>query len=121
MKTPESFRVQRPPKYVSNPGDGFGAFIVPAHKAPGRRELHIIACDGLDTGWDHVSVSLDNCKSKTPTWEEMCFVKDLFFEPEDCVVQFHPPQSKYVNHHHGVLHLWRQISGTFPLPPKICV
>ena len=30
-------------------------------------------------GWEHVSVSY---RKRCPTWEEMCRVKDMFFEPE---------------------------------------
>ena len=52
-----------------------------------------------------ISVSLvDRC----PTWQEMCGVKRRFFEPEDCVVQYHPPESTYVNDHPYCLHLWRR-------------
>lgn len=54
--------------------------------------------------WEHVSVSLEN---RCPTWDEMCFVKDLFWEPEECVIQYHPPRSKYVNNHPYVLHMWK--------------
>lgn len=65
------------------------------------------------SGWDHVSVGR---KDRIPLWVEMCWIKDRFFAPEDCVVQFHPPASKYVNTHPNVLHLWRQQDGAFPLP-----
>jgi hypothetical protein len=47
----------------------------------------------------------------------MCFVKDLFWDEEECVVQFHPPKSKYVNHHTRCLHLWKQIGVVVPMPP----
>lgn len=64
-------------------------------------------------GWDHVSVSLAN---RCPTWDEMCAVKERFFEPEDCVVQYHPRASEYVNLHAYCLHLWRWQDGEFPRP-----
>lgn len=57
-------------------------------------------------------------------WEgtsEMCKVKDLFWGEEDCVVQFHPPKSVYVNNHEFVLHLWRKIGSQFETPPGILV
>lgn len=120
MKVPEEFRRSHAPPYISRPGDLFGCFIIPGHKAPGRRQLNIIACDGLDTGWDHVSVSLDNSRNKPPTWDEMCFVKDLFWNEDEWVVQFHPAKADYVNKHPGVLHLWKSVQP-FPTPPKICV
>lgn len=56
------------------------------------------------SGWDHVSVSL---ATRTPTWEEMCWVKRLWFLPEEVVMQLHPAESEYVNYHPFCLHLWR--------------
>ena len=69
-------------------------------------------------GWEHVSVSH---KDRCPTWEEMCKVKDLFFNPEEVVVQFHPRQSEYVNVHPHCLHLWRKSGEDFDTPPVIYV
>lgn len=66
-------------------------------------------------GWDHASVSKHK---RVPTWDEMCFVKDMFFNPDECVIQYHPPQSEYVNIHPNCLHLWRQQNGCPPLPPS---
>jgi hypothetical protein len=75
-----------------------------------------IASDG--GGWEHVSVSLpDRC----PTWEEMSFIKAIFWDDEDCVVQFHPPKSEYVNNHLFCLHLWRPTDRELPQPPSIFV
>jgi hypothetical protein len=52
----------------------------------------------------------------------MCAVKDLFWNDEDVVVQFHPAKSTYVNNHPGCLHLWRCTDGReFPTPPEILV
>jgi len=69
-------------------------------------------------GWEHVSVSLKS--KKIPNWEEMCFVKDLFFGDEECVVQYHPPKSEYVNNVNA-LHLWRKQGYDFPRPDSILV
>ena len=55
-------------------------------------------------GWDHISISL---RHRCPTWEEMCWVKNLFFDPDDVVMQLHPAKSQYVNYHPYCLHLWR--------------
>lgn len=81
-----------------------------------RYILTVMASDQM--GWDHVSVSLPN---RTPTWAEMCFVKDLFFDDEETVIQFHPPKSEYVNFHPYVLHLWRPHDTKIQLPPSIMV
>lgn len=75
--------------------------------------LGIVVSDGA--GWDHVSVSL---QSRCPTWQEMSFVKDLFFEPHEAAMQLHPPQSEYVNHHEYCLHIWRPHDKRIPLPPS---
>ena len=68
--------------------------------------------------WEHVSVSL---KHRCPNWQEMCFVKDLFWSEDELVVQFHPPRSDYVNHHPYCLHLWRPLDGHIRTPPSIFV
>jgi hypothetical protein len=94
-----------------------GAFVV---FGPCGEELRIIASEGgrsVAKGWEHVSVST---RRRTPNWREMSFVKDLFWDDEECVVQFHPPRSEYVNNHPHVLHLWRHVDG-HALPPSILV
>jgi hypothetical protein len=88
--------------------------------------LRVVVCNAelhervakVSEGWDHVSVSRID---KTPTWEEMCFVKDLFFDADECVMQLHPPKSEYVNNHPHCLHLWRPGRTPMPMPPKVCV
>jgi Uma2 family endonuclease len=53
-----------------------------------------------------------------PDWALMCAIKAIFWGPEDCVVQYHPKASEYVNNHLNVLHLWREIDREFPQPPS---
>lgn len=87
----------------------------------GKVDFCCIASDGM--GWEHVSArakGLDG-KERVPTWEEMCWLKDFFWEPEECVVQFHPKKSEYVNNHPCVLHLWRSTEMEFPQPDSILV
>lgn len=104
---PEKYR----DKSYSNADDGAnGLFWIPM---PKWQKLKVIVSDG--GGWDHVSVSLQN---RTPHWEEMCHVKDLFFEPFETVVQFHPSIEEYVNNHPYCLHLWRSQTDLHELPPS---
>lgn len=110
---PDRFRVRRG-QFASADGDNFGAFFVPG--GLGAAPLRVIASDGA--GWEHVSVSLPN---RCPTWTEMAYVKSLFWDDEDCVVQYHPPRSEYVNQHPYCLHLWRPVEQVIPLPPSILV
>lgn len=90
-----------------------GMFVV---KVSHGQRLKVKATDQL--GWEHVSVSRDD---RTPTWSEMCQVKDMFWDEEDCVVQYHPPKSDYVNNHLFCLHLWRPIGIELPRPPSFMV
>lgn len=69
-------------------------------------------------GWEHVSFSFRN---RCPSWDEMCLMKDIFWSDEECVVQYHPPKSEYVNRHPFCLHLWKPIGQEYPMPPKIFV
>jgi hypothetical protein len=95
-----------------------GVFVVPPLR--GGRWLYCIVSDGM--GWDHVSVHvLDGKKTHTPTWSEMCYVKEIFWDDEDVVMQLHPKRSEYVNNHPNVLHLWRPTSAEIPTPPRILV
>lgn len=82
----------------------------------------IIASDGLGweelLAWEHVSVSK---RDSVPTWQEMCMVKELFFGPDDWVMQLHPPKNKNINLFEHCLHLWRPIHAKIPVPPSILV
>lgn len=91
-----------------------GCFIIPA---PMGMNYACIAAVGK--GWEHVSVHMFHDKQlKTPTWDEMCHVKDMFWSKEDTVLQFHPSKSNYINIHNHTLHLWRPIGIDFPMPPQ---
>lgn len=71
-----------------------------------------------DIDWEHVSVSLAN---RCPTWDEMCFVKNLFWKEDETVIQFHPKKSKYKNLMPYCLHLWKKIGVEYELPNDIFV
>ena len=91
-----------------------GCFVIESIKK--GRTLYVIASNGM--GWEHVSVHvLDGKEQRTPTWREMCFIKDLFWDGEDVVIQYHPMKSEYVNNHPFTLHLWRPTELMIPRPP----
>lgn len=124
MKFPDHLRAPHPLGFEQKAGDPFGWFrVIRVTKEPignfGVKKVTTVFAVQADaqTDWEHLSVSLpDRC----PTWDEMCFLKDLFWEPQDAVVQFHPAKSDYVNVAKFCLHLWRFKLG-FPAPPKIFV
>lgn len=129
---PNQWRFTKPgDQFSSVPADGMnGIFIVPVHKLinTGHRiEAFCIVSDGTGSDlqevvpWEHVSVRvMEYGKSRMPDWNEMCAIKDVFWEDDETVVEFHPAKKNYVNVHPHVLHLWRNKNG-FPTPPIICV
>ena len=66
---------------------------------------------------EHVSISHRN-RRKLPTWNDMARLKDMFFYPDEMVVQIHPAEKNYVHGVNGlenVLHLWRPMDGDFSI------
>ncbi len=78
----------------------------------------VIASTGA--GWDHVSVAPFQ-RRIVPTWEDMCLIKDIFFEEDEAVIQIHPPKAEYVNNVPNCLHLWKCTYKEMTLPPSILV
>jgi hypothetical protein len=93
-----------------------GAFLVPFKREGDLRQrqwLRVIASSGADQpaeyAFDHLSVSLSN---RCPTWEEMDYIKRLFFKPEEVAYQLHMPRLR--QHQHAslhCLHIWRRSRG----------
>ena len=123
---PASSRITDGP-LASSPEDGQnGAFHLESVE-PGWM-LFLIGSDSTDPDaeglpkWEHVSVHARRSdRVRTPTWKEMCQVKDRRWDAEDVVMQLHPRRSEYVNQHPHVLHLWRPKEAAIPEPPSIFV
>lgn len=119
---PNTYREKKNPILKSSEADGNnGFFIIPHYRINGY-QLLIQASDGM--GWEHVSVSvgpIGKKQTRCPTWEEMCWVKNKFWDDTDCIVQFHPAKSEYVNLHQFCLHLWRPTDQVIPIPQKIMI
>jgi hypothetical protein len=102
------------------PGDTFGWFTLPG---PLGTKLRVVVGDGKEwplegPAWEHVSVSTER---RCPTWIEMEFIRQAFFEDDETVVQFSVPRAVHINLHEHCLHMWRPIGIEIPMPPKICV
>lgn len=55
--------------------------------------------------WEHVIMTpMYRC----PKYEEMCKLKDIFWNTDEIALQVHPPKSEYINIHPYALHLWRR-------------
>jgi hypothetical protein len=101
----------------------YGSFLL-TH--PDGARLQVIASDGRDWAdcglpggpWEHVSVSLP---TRCPTWAEMDWVKRLFWEDDEVVLQLHVPRRDHISIHNFCLHLWRPVGVELPLPPREAV
>lgn len=71
-----------------------------------------------DMGWEHLSVST---KTKCPTWEQMCFMKEQFWNDDEVCYQLHPKKEDYISNHDYCLHIWKPIDCDIPTPPRIMV
>lgn len=109
----DKYRLTHPAMGSTPSGALYGFFVM--------GEVRILSSGENHTGelgeWEHVSVSLqDRC----PTWDEMCSVKDLFWMENECVLQFHPPKSDYINAMPYCLHLWKPLHA-IELPTSMTV
>ena len=130
MKTDSShineYRNRDHPTYKSEDSLGMtGFYVIPISE---RDVAIIISSTGDDEAmpWEHVSVRIGEkhnrkLKERTPTWDEMCLIKEIFWENDECVMQLHPPMADWVNIHPHVLHLWRPTKLEIPRPPKVAV
>ncbi len=117
FKVPNQYRKRNGMFATDDSNGNSGVFYIPLEST-----ITAICVASEGSGWEHVSVHMDdNGKEETPTWDEMCMIKDLFWGKEDCVIQFHPPESEYVNVHKYCLHLWRPMGMEIPMPPTIMV
>jgi hypothetical protein len=129
MKVPERYRVTTGLMGSDSSHGCNGAFLLP-HPWIALYYIQIICSDG--EGWQHVSVSLVKnvglhnrpkmiAVERCPTWTEMCWVKEQFWSKDETVIQYHPPESEYVNNHPFCLHLWKPDNVELPLPNKLMV
>ena len=97
--------------FGSEGSDKFGIFEIPS--CSDSYVLRVIASVG--DGWDHVSVSR---RTRCPSWEEMEFIKRLFFRKDETAMQLHVPAADHINCHPFCLHLWRPLGRDIPRPPS---
>lgn len=123
LRAQEQFRIKIGPMATDSSYGANGCFDLGRFQLNADLYIFVILSDGL--GWEHASVSIQSKTGKViercPTWEEMCKVKETFWDDTDCVVQYHPPKSDYVNHHKYCLHLWRSTEKIMPRPDPALV
>lgn len=126
----DSYREPHPVSGYIKPGDTCGMFRIPHFDWKLARgslaHFIVMAADGNESGWDHVSAHVRYRKDmqklmRCPTWAEMCWLKEQFFNDDEAVMQLHPAKADHISMHDNVLHLWRPVNLQIPLPPKIFV
>jgi len=110
----EKYRVLKG-KWATDPNADYGLFYVPFDKTNVKLQ---VVCGPMKNTGQNVSVSL---LKRCPNWIEMSHVKDLFWDENETVLQFHPKKNQYVNIHQFCLHLWRHQEIEHPLPPLFMV
>lgn len=118
---PEKFRETTGVLATTKDMGNNGCFKVPHPKIDG---YYFSCLSSSGNGWEHVSVVIASNRRKVercPTWEEMCFIKELFWEDTEPVVQIHPPKAHHVNNHAYCLHMWRSTDKEMPLPSPYMV
>lgn len=104
--------------------DGFGGTVFPIEYKKGKvkvindieKALHF--CFSWGCGFEHLSVSTP---IKTPTWEQMQKMKEIFWNDDEVCMQLHPKKEDYVNNMPYCLHIWKPIDKEIPTPPSIMV
>ena len=97
---------------VEHGEDGFRCRI----KMPGYSASLIVS---TGAGWEHASIS--PLRKITPSWDDMCLLKDIIWNDDEEVIQIHPAKDKYINNLSNCLHLWRCTYKEMVMPPSCLV
>lgn len=93
--------------------DGFGGSF---YDRKTRCHLNFIMSWGC--GFEHCSVSMP---TRCPSWDQMCAIKEAFWQDDEVCMQLHPAKKDYINNHPYCLHIWKPINQEIPMPPSIMV
>lgn len=124
MRNLEDIKKTMGMKIKAEKKNGFGGSIFPIEYKNGKvkivqdydKVLNFMfswAC-----GYEHLSVSTT---VKTPTWEQMCKMKDIFWAEDEVCMQLHPAKENYINNMSFCLHIWKPINEKIPIPPNLMV
>ena len=84
----------------------YGFVIENEYAYGGEGRFRCATFDGATVVWTYHDKNVSICMHKhAPSWDDMCKLKDMFYEDEDEVWQCHQKKSKYVNLMENCLHL----------------
>lgn len=113
MRSLEEIKSNKYLHIIKEGKDGFGGYF---YDKKSRCNLNFIMSWGA--GWEHCSVSIP---TRCPSWEQMCVMKELFWDDDEECMQLHPAKKDYVNNMKYCLHIWKPINEKIPMPPSIMV
>ena len=116
MKSLEEIKQNKYIEIIKEGRDGIGGVIYDKNT---RVKLNFILSWGAN--WEHCSVSITDRYKRCPSWEQMCFIKESFWNDDECCVEYHPAKKDYVNNHEYCLHIWKPIDQEIPTPPSLMV
>ena len=110
---PDLMQYSDPMRAALFPGGKF--YLIPRNNAT----LEVITSTSM--GWEHVSIVViqNDRDTRQPTYEEMVFVKGLFWDNDEISLEIHPKKSEYVNVNPDCLHLWKRIGEDYTEMSKI--
>lgn len=70
--------------------------------------------------WKRIQVSLLNWWHQQlkvfPTWDEMCAIKDIFFNDDEAIIEIHPSDEYKIYEKDYTIDLWKPLNKELPLP-----
>ncbi len=89
-----------------------GIFEIPLNK---KETVSVIADNGISfPEWEHLSVSTSK---RFLTNEEIHFIKDIFFNDDEIVIQIYSKNNIVKSKKNYCIHLWKLKTEDIPLPP----
>ncbi|MDE6832794.1 MAG: hypothetical protein K2J39_00885 [Ruminococcus sp.] len=83
-----------------------------------RHRKRIFFTATWNDNWEQVYISR---ASNRPKWEELCETKEIFWNDDECVIQYIPSASMHTNEYNNCLYLWKPVGVKIPIPPKILI
>lgn len=124
MKNIEEIKKTMGLKIKKEKANGFGGSLFPIEYRKGKPKIIQDYDKVLNfafswaCGFEHLSVSTT---VKTPTWEQMCKMKDIFWNENEVCMQLHPAKENYINNMPYCLHIWKPTTKEIPTPPNLMV
>lgn len=124
----EPYRITKGPLASSSKHKLNGAFSITLYKT--EKAMRIAMCvsdDGKETGWEHVSIHINNCIltkngieniSEVPNYKDILIIKNIFWKENETVFHYFPSKELHINIHPYTLHLWKPKKTKIPMPPK---